>query len=252
MYGFKETGSLTQQGSGLKFGLNTGYITKFEYNPNGGKDGAAADCVDLTVMIGDRELRQRFYEPTKVYGPNGEITDTNSEDYKKGIQNQTELLSQLLCDIASVFLTQDILKEVLSTPINSFKQFAELITRAVTNVPDWNKTKVDVFLQYQSAPKGTNTVTFLELPNYAKSKITNTYHGLYICKHVEGDFKEDRTESHLRYINENNEEHPFKRGSWYVNSTFAKQVRLEDQPSNTSNDNPFDNNEGEAVGEPVW
>ena len=32
MYGFKETGSLTQQGSGLKFGLNTGYITKFEYN----------------------------------------------------------------------------------------------------------------------------------------------------------------------------------------------------------------------------
>ena len=37
---------------GGKFGLNTAFITKFEYNDLAGKDETAVDAIDITVMIG--------------------------------------------------------------------------------------------------------------------------------------------------------------------------------------------------------
>ena len=56
MYGYQDSGDLAPGKQGGKFGLNTGaFVTKFEYNANSGKDGAAGDAIDFTVQVGERE-----------------------------------------------------------------------------------------------------------------------------------------------------------------------------------------------------
>ena len=49
---------------GGKFGLNNANITVLQFNPNAGKDGSAAEAVDITVSIGDKEFRSRIYDIT--------------------------------------------------------------------------------------------------------------------------------------------------------------------------------------------
>jgi len=84
MYGYQDSSEVASGSGGGKFGLNSGvFITKFEYNPNAGAGGAAGDGIDLTVQVGEKEYRKRFFPVSKVYAPKGggEITDTNSEEY---------------------------------------------------------------------------------------------------------------------------------------------------------------------------
>ena len=51
MYGYQDSGDLAPGKQGGKFGLNTGaFVTKFEYNANSGKDGAAGDAIDLCAV----------------------------------------------------------------------------------------------------------------------------------------------------------------------------------------------------------
>ena len=84
MYGYQNSEDLAPGKQDGRFGLNTGaFVTKFEYNPNAGSDGAAGDAIDFTVQIGEREYRHRFFPITKVFGKDGEITDTKSEEYKR-------------------------------------------------------------------------------------------------------------------------------------------------------------------------
>jgi len=55
MYGYQDSGELAPGKQGGKFGLNTGaFITKFEFNSNAGKDGAAGD-----EKAGDRPSPKR-------------------------------------------------------------------------------------------------------------------------------------------------------------------------------------------------
>ena len=67
--------------SGGKFGLNQGFITKLEYNPNAGKDGTPADAVDITALIGDREYRLRIYDVTGSLYKGGTLIEPNEEGY---------------------------------------------------------------------------------------------------------------------------------------------------------------------------
>ena len=90
MYGYQDSGELAPGKQGGKFGLNTGaFITKFEFNSNAGKDGAAGDAIDLTVQVGEREYRHRFFPITKVFAKEGgEITDVNSNAYKEALKKE--------------------------------------------------------------------------------------------------------------------------------------------------------------------
>ena len=124
MYGYQDSGDLAPGKQGGKFGLNTGaFVTKFEYNPNAGSDGAAGDAIDFTVQIGEREYRHRFFPITKVFGKDGEITDTKSEEYKEGLAKETSQLNAMLTDIVKVFVDEQTLKTALATPISSFKSY---------------------------------------------------------------------------------------------------------------------------------
>lgn len=221
MYGYQESGDLTPGKQGGKFGLNTGaFITKFELNENAGKDGAAADAIDFTVQVGEREFRHRFFPISKVFAKGGgEITDTNSEEYKKAMASEIAQFNAVISDIVKVFVSEEDLKLALQVPIPTFKDFANIVTRLVQSTPNWQKKPVDVFLQYQWAPSGDNDKTYLELPKNVKQ-------GVFVIPSQGEGFKEERTSTHLKYVKEDGTEHPFKRGEWFVNSAFANQTNL--------------------------
>lgn len=222
MYGYQDSNEVTPGKSGGKFGLNSGVnVIKFEYNPNAGKDESEQDAIDFHVKIDEKEYRKRFFPVSKVFAKGGgEITDTNSQEYKDELAKSQKLLNAELTDIAEAFVGPESVKEALSVPINSFKDFAEILERLVKSVPNWDKKEVDVFLQYQWKPTGENTRTFLELPK-------NVKHGSYITSTKGGGFKEDRTETHLKYVSEDGITHPFKRNEWFVNHAFANVTNLE-------------------------
>ena len=219
MYGYKESGDLAPGKQGGKFGLNSGaFVTKFEYNANAGKDGAAADAIDFTVQVGEREYRNRLFPVSKVYKDNNEITDTASEEYKVAFVKEMELFSAYISDIVKCFVPAEDLKTALATPIVSFKDYAQIVTGLVQRSPNWNKKPVDVFLQYQYTPSGDNDRTYLELPK-------NVKHGAFIVP-TEGAVTEVKTDSSLTYVKEDGTNHPFKRGEWYLASAFANVINL--------------------------
>lgn len=221
MYGYKDSSELAPGKQGGKFGLNTGAkVTKFEYNPNAGAGGAAQDAIDLTVQVGEREYRHRFFPISKVYSKEGgEITDTNSQEYKDAMSKEVSQLNATLSDIVKSFVDPEVLKTALAAPISSFRNYAETLQRLVQSAPNWQSTPVDVFLQYQWKPSGDNDRTYLELPK-------NVKHGLFITKSLGEGFKEVKTSTSLTYENESGVKHPFKRGEWFIGSAYANQVDL--------------------------
>lgn len=221
MYGYQNSDDVTPGAQGGKFGLNVGYVTKFEYNPNAGADGAQQDAIDLTVQVGEREYRKRFFPVTKVFAKGGgEITDTTSNDYKEAHEKAVQLLNAELSSIVEAFVEPAQVQQALSVPINTFKDFAQILERLIKSVPNWDKQANDVFLQYQWQPSGENDKTYLQLPG-------NIKHGTYLVKTLGEGFSEDRTETHLKYVNATSGiTHPFKRGEWFVKSAFANQTNL--------------------------
>lgn len=221
MYGYQDSGDLAPGKQGGKFGLNTGaFVTKFEFNPNAGKDGAAGDAIDLTVQVGEREYRHRFFPITKVFAKEGgEITDVSSEAYKEAFKKELYQFNAVIADIVACFVSREDLKTALATPIPSFKDFTNIVTRLVQSTPNWQKKPVDVFLQYQWSPSGDNDKTYLELPK-------NVKHGSFIVASEGVGFKEIKTPTSLKYVKEDGTEHSFKRGEWFLESAFANQVNL--------------------------
>ena len=221
MYGYQDSGDLAPGKQGGKFGLNTGaFVTKFEFNANAGKDGAAGDAIDLTVQVGEREYRHRFFPITKVFAKEGgEITDVSSEEYKEAFKKEVDQFNAVISDVVKCFVSQEDLKAALATPIPSFKDFANIVTRLVQATPNWQKKPVDVFLQYQWSPSGDNDKTYLELPK-------NVKHGSFIVPSEGVGFKEIKTPTSLKYVKEDGTEHTFKRGEWFLESAFANQVNL--------------------------
>lgn len=220
MYGYKDSDDVKPNAGGA-FGLNRGAnITKFEFNPNAGAGGAAMEAIDFTVKISDKEFRLRFFPVNKVFAKNGgELTDKTSQEYIDGLEKETNLFNATLTDIVRCFVSVDELKAALNTPIADFKTYALLLQRLIHSVPNWDKKSVDVFLQYQWKPSGTNTVTFLELPK-------NVKHGSFICASPEGEYIEEKTPTHLRYVSRTGEKHPISRGDWFLKSHFANRIDL--------------------------
>jgi len=205
MYGLVKS-SEEFKGSGVwQFGLNQNVnMVKFEFNPNGGKDGAEANCLDVVFKKGEGETRFRIYEPDVLYKDNVQL-DKNSEDYKTELEKQTKIISA-----------------VLVSGVSDFKSFVQKMETGIKKNPDWDKKNLDLFMQYSyNIRQGQNT-TFLEVPNYR-----NAYHGLFIVPTIHTGWKEVRTETSLTYVDDKGEQHPFKRGSWFLSSNFANRQTLE-------------------------
>lgn len=228
MYGYNEPVAPT---AGGHFGLNKNVtISKFEYNPNAGKEGAAAEALDVVFMVGEKEFRKRIFPIGKVFAKNGgEITDTTSASYKTALAKEFDTFNATNASIVSCFIPKDALKASLATlPAGSgFKEYAMLLQRLVQSVQNWNTKPLDLFLQYQWGPSSGQTVTFLEVPK-------NLNQGIFVVPAVPGDFTEDRTETHLRYVDAAGNVHPIARGDWFVKSNFANRIDLSATPSGSA------------------
>lgn len=239
-YGFQDSASVGSNAG--KFGLNSGaLVTKFEFNPNGGKDGTPSECLDVTVVVDGKEFRKRFYPVGKIYKGGSEV-QPGSEDYDKLFEKEMKIFNASTSDIAIALVkgNEEAIKGALNAaPINSFKQFIETLEKAVKlNNPAWATTPVDVFLQYQWAPSGTNTRTFLEFSGTVK-------HGRVITHTTGEEFKEVRTATSLKYVSEAGTVHPITRGEWFMESNFANPVGdTTEQAGANMNEAPTQENTG--------
>lgn len=217
MYGYKDSKDITGQAG--QFGLNTGFVTKFEFNPNGGQDGAAQDVIDLTIEADGKKYMKRFFPVSKVYAAKSgaELTDTTTEEYKTALNKAISLLNATLTDVVRCFVDEGDIKTALATPFTSFKEYAEILQRLVHSVPNFDKMPVDFFLQYQWTPKGDNKIAFLELPKDVK-------HGTFLIRSLGAGF--NPVEGTIKFANAEGITHPFKRSDWFRTSAFTVQTKL--------------------------
>ena len=202
------------------FGLNEGTITKFEYNPLGGKGGTEKDCLDVVITVGDKEFNTRFFDITRVYDKKGNLlTDEDSPEYIAFYNKEVTQLKATIQHIAGGFdIAEGVFEKLLkeANPSN----FADYI-KAVTNITKAKKKndKIHVFLQYQWQIGQDNDRTFLELPKNMKG-------GRFIEPFVkpEGNWMETILDSGaLIYVDEAGNEHPFKRSAGFMDGNKANQ-----------------------------
>jgi len=222
-YGFGD--DTPKSGPALNFGLNSGVtrMTKFQFNPNGGKDGAPQEVLDIAFEINGKEISYRKFPIVKAFiKGGGETTDPTHEAFKTAMQE----FNGTIVHILKAFVPVENIKAALSVPISSFSQFCNVCANILP--PDYNKKRLDVFGQYQWQITGDNTMTFVNLPN-------NVKHGKWICAYVqpEGEWKESKLNGGLSYVDNAGKAHPFTRNKWYMDSNFANQQKedsLDDIP----------------------
>jgi hypothetical protein len=219
-YGYEDDNQA--QVDGLSFGLNSGItrLVKFEFNPNGGADGATQDALDVVFEIGGREISYRMFPVNKAFDKEGnEITDVKHPAMKKAFKE----FNATIVHILSAFVSKDTIKTAFSAPINNFKQFCD-VAKAVLPA-DFNTIILDVFGQYQWQITGDNDKTYVRLPSPRHIK-----YGKWVCKHIPpagGEWKQVRLNGGLQYKDGNGNTHPFKRNKWFMSSNFAEQQSSE-------------------------
>lgn len=208
----------------FNFGLIAGvtYLKKFEWIPNGGKDGAEGEALEIVFDIMGTEKGYRKFPITKAFLSNGgETTDPNSREFKEAAQN----LSACITHILHCFVDSEKLKANFNRPIGSFKEYCQIAMQVLP--ADFSSKPLDIFMQYQWNLKEGQSKTYLEIPNSMKS-------GKWLCPTVAvtGEWKEvrkaeasDNDANALLYVDSESPAniHPFKRYGRYMKSNSAIQ-----------------------------
>lgn len=204
------------QSSG-KFGLNQGCYLKFmEFNPNAGKDNAPANAIDYTILVGDREMKSRLYEPTgKMWFGNEQIDEGHPEYARVLESNMRQIQATMTHILKAVSIPEErIQKAVEAAEPETFAEFAKVVCGLVQ--PKHMDNPIDVFLQYQWSIRPGNTRTFLEIPKNMKG-------GRFLCPGTKDEWKEVRDANGLHYENAQGDRHPFSRSASYMAGKFANQ-----------------------------
>lgn len=221
------------------FGLNQKVkLTKFEYNPNGGAGGSEGDCLDIEFKIGSGDVRQRWFPITKVFGKNGEISDTSSEEYITGYNDLMKHFKAVMTHYLKAFNTEETLKSAFATQPKNWVEYVQLVSRLMSQGIA-NGIALDVMLQYQWNIGANANQTYLELPKNLKD-------GSFLTPHMApvGEWTEEKSwtekdekgndveKSGLRYVDGAGNVHRFKRSSNFMESNKAiKQTRNDSQSS---------------------
>lgn len=223
-FGYQDDNDESLKGKSIDgvFGLNQNVrLTHFAYNPNAGKDESLADAIDITITIGSSEQRRRIYDITKVYDKNNnEITDTNSQEFIDGYNEEWKHNSAMITHLLKAFVSEEVIKQALNQPLASFADWANVVTALL---PQGFETKpLDVFLEYQwNIPEGKDQ-TYLQLPKNMKG-------GYWVCPAQPGEFSSDvNAEGALVYVNGQGAEHPFTRNKAFMESNKAKRQHVND------------------------
>jgi hypothetical protein len=227
-WGFQSDADETLKGkSGGKFGLNHGFVTKFEYNGLAGKDESPADAIDISVQAGDKEYRSRIYDITgdlfkgkNKVSPGAPGYDDLYNDEKK------QLEAVIVHTLKAMGITEDQIKIALQTGnVIDFKSWAIAMTNA--KGAGFETRPIDFFLEYQWEIKGENTMTFLQLPKNMKG-------ARFLSPAIKpvGSWTEERSdENGLRYVDDAANEHPFTKSANFMSSHKAIQQFEGEEPT---------------------
>lgn len=196
--------------SNKQFGLNQGCTLKnVEY-----KTTEKGEFLQFIFNVGGGDTYFSVFPITKVYSRKkgeGEL-QKGHPDYQKRLEEEYANLNEFFTTILLAYITEEQLGK-LYEKVTDFKSMCVMTKKTIESNKDWENIKLDIFLQWQRKPSANQTRTFLEIDSFALSSIASNK---FICKAMEGTFKEDRTKTHLRYFNENGVEHLFKRGSYWL------------------------------------
>ena len=226
LFGFQSDSdqSLQVTGGSKSFGLNQGVTVKsVEYRE---KNQAGEDAPSISLEMETAEggkIFHNIYSSVTVFDKDGRPrTDTNSPDYQVKYAKDFAQVRSVLTHFCTKAVPEERYRELYQRAgIDSIKKLfkfsAEGMQALVTK-----QIPLDVFLQYQSKIKGSNTRTFLELPKNLKS-------GPFLAPDTTGTkWEEVRENNTLKYKNSAGEFHPFERDSKFMNSEVAKEQVRED------------------------
>lgn len=210
--------------TGGKFGLNNAFITKFEYNPNAGKDESAADAIDITVAVGDKEYRARIYDITgDLYKDDNKITPEEPGYVELYNAEKKQREAVIVHTVKAFGVTEDQIRTALQN--GNVTNFATWATAMCSLKGAGFETKpVDVFLEYQWTIQEGQKRTYLQLPKNMKG-------GRFLAPAIapQGAWEAITGEDGLQYVDAAKNEHPFSRSKNYMDSYKAiQQIEGED------------------------
>jgi len=230
-YGYVDDQDLSlrsPEGGQAKFGLNTGHIEKMAYNPNAGKGGTPMEALEIHANVDGRAYKRLLFPVDRAFDAKGNvITDERDPLYQKKVLEGTRQNSALAHHVAkAVGVTDAQIRKALTTPPASFRDWAEKIIALLPQ--DYGLRPVDIFLEYQWAPREGQDRTWPEFPRNLK--------GGSVCVPAVapvGSWEEQRTWTEtvngrsvemqgLRYVDRAGNIHPFARTKTFMESNKGK------------------------------
>jgi len=218
MYGYKNQEDI--KSSPMKFGLNAGSanLVEFKYIPNGGKDGAEQDALEIIYEINGTKVSDRQFPVMSAYDENNEkVTDPQHPAMVKAADD----FNAKMVHIMHAFVEDDVLQKALANNIQSFKEYVTILQGLLPN--NYREIKLDLFFQYPWNPNSEGK-KYLRLPYDMKQ-------GRWICKSVPpvGSWKEVRDTSSdnskaLTYVDDNGNVHPFTRSTWFLSISTSSGI----------------------------
>ena len=210
----------------LKFGLNQGFITKFEYNANAGKDGSPGDALDIEITsIEGKTVKTRIFDVNEVYNADNVKIGPSDEGYENIAKIERAQKSAVITHfVKALGVTEEtIIKALTPTPKN-FAEYVQIMTSLVAK--NYATIPVDFFVQYQWTLKADAKMTYLEIPKNMKD-------GYFVVPTVKpvGEWKEVRDDKGLSYVDNAGNIHPIAKSKNFLDSNKAKQQRKGDTDS---------------------
>lgn len=220
--------------SNLNFGLNHGFITKFEYNPNAGKDGAPADAIDIEVTsLEGKTVKSRIYDVNEVYNADNVKIGPSDEGYEDVAKVERAQKSAVITHfVKALGVTEETIIKALTPAPKNFAEYAKIMTSLVAK--NYSSIPVDFFVQYQWSIKGDAKMTYLELPKNMKD-------GYFIVPSIKpnGEWKEVRNEKGLSYVDNSGNIHPITKSKSFLDSNKAKQQKKSETTATSALMNQF-------------
>jgi hypothetical protein len=217
---------------GGKFGLNSAFITKLEYNPNAGAEESLADAVDITVAIGDKEYRSRIYDITgDLFKGDNKISE--GEPGYNELYNAEKKQREAVIVHAVKALGATEAQIIAALQAGNVTSFATWATAMCSIKPaNFTTLPVDSFIEYQWNIGEGNERTFLQLPKNMKG-------GRFLSPAVApqgGPWEMVSDADGLRYLDGAKNEHPFNRSKNYMESNKAIQQIEGEEPGEAAAD----------------
>lgn len=206
--------SLQSKGS-VQFGLNTGKLTNFNYNANGGKDNTPKSAFDIEVEVNGVQKRIRLFEPVGALRDGSNTVNEGDADYEKVYNSQmTQIVAVIKHFAKSVGVSDDQMDNINAT---TFKDWAIAISMILPQ--DWKSRNIDIFFEYQYNIQDGQNKTYPTLP-------TNMKGGKFVCASMApvGSWKPViESDGALHYEDDNKNIHIFKRNAAFMNGNKGKQ-----------------------------